>query len=169
MNPGRERTENMDSNQGSTRDVICIRLSIVFFTASSALLMGLNKETSQFGAGKMEFNYTSISVFKFSMIANAIVSGYFLLSIVFFFVPHNKMHIVYGLDGAASYVAMLATASLCAIAQVAVYGELSPGWSPVCEHVPHFCHQMAFSLGSSAFGCTFCYLNHLNSLSLEAP
>ncbi|CAO2829559.1 unnamed protein product [Amaranthus hypochondriacus] len=145
-------------------------------TLASAIAMGTTNETLPFFTQFIRFRaeYDDLPTFTFFVVANAIITGYLVLSLAF-----SILHIVRsGATGTRILLAILDTAALglltaaasaaAAIVYLAHKGNTSANWFSICQQYNSFCERISGSLiGSFVAIVLFVLLIILSALAIS--
>ncbi|KAJ0260986.1 Casparian strip membrane protein 5 [Hirschfeldia incana] len=131
-----------------------LRIIAFFNTISSAILMATTNETLPFFTQFIRFHaeYKDLPALTFFVVANAVVSGYLILSLPFAFVHivknkiENSRIILIVLDVAMVGLLASGASSAAAIVYLAHNGNNNTNWFAVCQQFNSFCERISGSL-----------------------
>ncbi|KAL0784644.1 hypothetical protein Bca101_000889 [Brassica carinata] len=124
-----------------------LRIIAFFNTISSAILMATTNETLPFFTQFIRFHadYNDLPALTFFVVANAVVSGYLILTLPLAFVhivkkkTENSRILLIILDVAMVGLLASGAASAAAIVYLAHKGNNNTNWFPVCQQFNSFC------------------------------
>ncbi|KAL0709540.1 hypothetical protein Bca4012_016518 [Brassica carinata] len=131
-----------------------LRIIAFFNTISSAILMGTTNETLPFFTQFIRFHadYNDLPALTFFVVANAVVSGYLILSLPLAFVHivknknENSRILLIVLDVAMVGLLASGASSAAAIVYLAHNGNNNTNWFSVCQQFNSFCERISGSL-----------------------
>ncbi|KAJ6878125.1 CASP-like protein 1C3 isoform X1 [Populus alba x Populus x berolinensis] len=120
---------------------LLIRLIAFGATLAAVIIMATSHEKGSFFALSYEAKYSDTPVFKYFVIANAIVTVYGFLAL---FIPSESplWRLVLALDLVFTMLLISSISAALAVAQVGKKGNSSAGWLPVCGQVTKYCNQV---------------------------
>ncbi|KAK7853383.1 casparian strip membrane protein 3 [Quercus suber] len=140
---------------------LVLRLCGIAVALAATAIMGTTQQTLPF--------FT-----QFFVIANAIASGYLVLSLPFSIICIVRPHlrglriVLIVLDTLMVGLAMAAAASAATIADLAQNGNSNANWAPICQQFDDFCQSITEAVQSSfAVAVIFILLVVFSSLSLR--
>ncbi|KAL0331819.1 UNVERIFIED_CONTAM: CASP-like protein 1F1 [Sesamum calycinum] len=142
---------------------LTLRVLVIGFTLAAAITMTTSNQSVAFFGIVMDARYTYSSSFRFKMVADSIVCGLSLLSVILLLSlnrpksnPNNYFYLF--LHDLVSAVLLLSGGSAAmAIGYVGRFGQPQTGWIPICDRVPKFCDKILVSIVSS-FLAVICLL-----------
>ncbi|CAG7911210.1 unnamed protein product [Brassica rapa] len=131
-----------------------LRIVAFFNTITSAILMATTNETLPFFTQFIRFHaeYSDLSALTFFVIANAVVSGYLILSLPLAFVhivkskTQNSRVLLIILDVAMLGLLTAGASSAAAIVYLAHKGNNNTNWFSICQQFNSFCERISGSL-----------------------
>ncbi|CAH8361156.1 unnamed protein product [Eruca vesicaria subsp. sativa] len=131
-----------------------LRIIAFFNTISSAILMATTNETLPFFTQFIRFHadYNDLPALTFFVVANAIVSGYLILSLPLAFVhiiknkTENSRILLIVLDVAMVGLLASGASAAAAIVYLAHNGNNNTNWFAVCQQFNSFCERISGSL-----------------------
>ncbi|KAJ6754536.1 NITRATE FORMATE IRON DEHYDROGENASE [Salix purpurea] len=142
---------------------ITIRFFAIAFTLAAIPVMITAEEPISLFGMAISPSYKQSSAMKFLLGANATVCAFTVLSLLFVWPLRRSgsKHINYFLlhlhDMVMTLLLMSGCSAATAVGYLSQYGQPETSWSPICDIVKKFCHQILIStvLSYLAF---FCYL-----------
>ncbi|EXB31945.1 hypothetical protein L484_013577 [Morus notabilis] len=137
-----------------------LRLIAIVGTLASAVAMGTTNETLPFFTRFTRFRaeYDDLPTFTFFVVANAIVSGYLVLSLVlsFFHIvrsnAQNSRVLLIIFDAAMLGLLTAGASASAAIVYLAHNGNTNTNWFAICRQFNSFCERISGSLIGSFVG-----------------
>ncbi|XP_022954075.1 casparian strip membrane protein 1 [Cucurbita moschata] len=163
-------------NRGLSILDFILRLAAIVGTLGSAIAMGTTNQTLPFVTQFIQFRaeYNDIPMFTFFVVANAIVSGYLVLSLPFsiFHILRNRAHgtrvLLVFLDGGMMALLTSGASAAAAIVYLAHKGNAKTNWLAVCQQFNSFCERISGSLiGSFAAIILFLVMIFLSGVALS--
>ncbi|KAA8516766.1 hypothetical protein F0562_017036 [Nyssa sinensis] len=153
-----------------------LRLCAIAATLAATVAMGTTEQTLPFFTQFFQFqaSYDDFLTFQFFVIANAIVTGYLVLSIPFSIVcivrPHatgpRLLLIIFDIVMVA--LATAAASSAAAIVYLAHNGNSSANWNAICQQFTDFCQSVSGAVvGSFVAVVIFVFLVVLSAFALR--
>ncbi|KAK4607865.1 hypothetical protein RGQ29_001614 [Quercus rubra] len=155
---------------------LVLRLCGIAVALAATAIMGTTQQTLPFFTQFFQFQaqYNDLPTFTFFVIANAIASGYLVLSLPFSIVCIVRPHLrglrilLIVLDTLMIGLAMAAAASAATIADLAQNGNSNANWAPICQQFDDFCQSITEAVQSSfAVAVIFILLVVFSSLTLR--
>ncbi|CAE6102619.1 unnamed protein product [Arabidopsis arenosa] len=153
-----------------------LRIVAFFNTIGSAILMGTTHETLPFFTQFIRFQaeYNDLPALTFFVVANAVVSGYLILSLTLAFVhivkrkTQNTRILLIVLDVAMLGLLAAGASSAAAIVYLAHNGNNKTNWFAICQQFNSFCERISGSLiGSFIAVFLFILLILLSAIALS--
>ncbi|XP_010453663.1 PREDICTED: casparian strip membrane protein 5 [Camelina sativa] len=131
-----------------------LRIVAFFNTIGSAILMGTTHETLPFFTQFIRFQaeYNDLPALTFFVVANAVVSGYLILSLTLAFVhivkskTQNSRILLIVLDVVMLGLLTAGASSAAAIVYLAHNGNNKTNWNAICQQFNSFCERISGSL-----------------------
>ncbi|EOA22489.1 hypothetical protein CARUB_v10003142mg [Capsella rubella] len=131
-----------------------LRIVACFNTMGSAILMGTTHETLPFFTQFIRFQaeYSDLPALTFFVVANAVVSGYLILSLTLAFVhivkskTQNSRILLIVLDVVMLGLLAAGASSAAAIVYLAHNGNNKTNWFAICQQFNSFCERISGSL-----------------------
>ncbi|CAN8256228.1 unnamed protein product [Cochlearia groenlandica] len=131
-----------------------LRIVAFFNTISSAILMATTNETLPFFTQFIRFHadYNDLPALTFFVVANAIVSGYLILSLPLAFIhiiknkTQNSRILLIVLDVAMLGLLASGASSATSIVYLAHNGNTKTNWFAICQQFNSFCERISGSL-----------------------
>ncbi|CAH8271168.1 unnamed protein product [Arabidopsis lyrata] len=131
-----------------------LRIVAFFNTIGSAILMGTTHETLPFFTQFIRFQaeYNDLPALTFFVVANAVVSGYLIMSLTLAFVhivkrkTQNTRILLIVLDVAMLGLLSAGASSAAAIVYLAHNGNNKTNWFAICQQFNSFCERISGSL-----------------------
>ncbi|KAL1205917.1 Casparian strip membrane protein 5 [Cardamine amara subsp. amara] len=131
-----------------------LRIVAFFNTIGSAILMGTTHETLPFFTQFIRFQaeYNDLPALSFFVVANAVVSGYLILSLTLAFVHIVKSKtqstrvLLIVLDVVMLGLLTAGASSAAAIVYLAHNGNNKTNWFAICQQFNSFCERISGSL-----------------------
>ncbi|KAK4417938.1 CASP-like protein 1F2 [Sesamum alatum] len=142
---------------------LSLRILVIGFTLAAAITMTTSNQSVTFFGIVMDARYTYSSSFRFTMVADSLVCGLSLLSVIHLLSlnrpksnPKNYFYLL--LQDLVSLLLLLSGCSAAmAIGYVGRFGQPQTGWIAICDRVPKFCDKILVSIVSS-FLAVICLL-----------
>ncbi|CAK7329165.1 unnamed protein product [Dovyalis caffra] len=136
---------------------LVLRLSAIAAGFAATSLMGTTDQTLPFFTQFFQFHaeFNDVPTFLFFMIANAIASGYLVLSLPFSIVCIVRPHaagprlLLIILDSVVMGLTISAASATAAIVYLAHNGNSSTNWNPFCQQFNDFCQQVSSAVVAS--------------------
>ncbi|KAA8518535.1 hypothetical protein F0562_016009 [Nyssa sinensis] len=153
-----------------------LRLCAIAATLAATVSMGTTDQTLPFFTQFFQFqaSYDDLPAFQFFVIANAIVTGYLVLSIPFSIVCIVRPHAVGPrllliiCDTVMVTLTTAAAASAAAIVYLAHNGNSSANWNSICQQFTDFCQSVSGAVvGSFVAVVLFLFLVVLSAFALR--
>ncbi|GMN42212.1 hypothetical protein TIFTF001_011437 [Ficus carica] len=137
-----------------------LRLIAIVGTLASAIAMGTTNQTLPFFTRFIRFRaqYKDLPTFTFFVVANAVVSGYLVLSLVlsFFHIVRttatNSRIILITFDTIMLCLLAVGASATAAIVYLAHNGNVNTNWFAICQQFNSFCERISGSLIGSFVG-----------------
>ncbi|KAL3653883.1 hypothetical protein CASFOL_003564 [Castilleja foliolosa] len=142
---------------------LALRIVVIAFTLAGAIIMVTSQQTVSIFGIALKASYSYSSSFRFNVVANSIVCGLVVLSMVLVITlnhpkwnPKNHFYL-FLLDMVSLLVLLSGSSAAMAIGYLGRFGQSKTGWMPVCDRVPKFCDKIILSIVSS-FVAVICLL-----------
>ncbi|XP_052184587.1 casparian strip membrane protein 3-like [Diospyros lotus] len=153
-----------------------LRLCAIAATLAAATTMGTTDQTLPFFTQFIQFqaSYDDLPAFSFFVIANALASGYLVLSLPFSIVgivrPHaagiRLLLLIFDIMMVALTTASAAAAA--AVVYLAHNGNSSANWVAICQQFNGFCQRVSTAVVASFIGAViFVFLVILSAVALR--
>ncbi|KAJ6311075.1 hypothetical protein OIU76_015739 [Salix suchowensis] len=141
---------------------LVLRLSAIVAGFAATSLMGTTDQTLPFFTQFFQFHaqYNDLPTFLFFVIANAIASGYLVLSLPFSIVCIIRSHasgprlLLLILDSVMMGLTTSAASASAAIVYLAHNGNSSANWNAFCQQFGNFCQQVSSAVVASLIAAT---------------
>lgn len=153
-----------------------LRLCAIVAALAATTTMGTTNQTLPFFTQFFQFqaNYDDLPAFTFFVIANAIASGYLVLSLPFSIVGIVRPHAVgirlllLILDTLMVAVTTAAASAAAAIVYLAHNGNSNTNWLAICQQFNDFCQRVSGAVVASFIGALiFMFLVVLSAVALR--
>lgn len=153
-----------------------LRLCAIAIALAATAIMGTTEQTLPFFTQFFQFQaqYNDLPTFTFFVIANAIASGYLVLSLPFSIVCIVRPHLVGPrlfliiVDTVMVGLTMAAAAAAAAIVFLAQNGNSNANWPAICQQYDNFCQSITQAVEASfAAAVIFILLVVFSSLTLR--
>ncbi|XP_010551838.1 PREDICTED: casparian strip membrane protein 5 [Tarenaya hassleriana] len=153
-----------------------LRIIAFLNTIGSAIIMGTTNETLPFFTQFIRFRaeYNDLPALTFFVVANAVVSGYLILSLALSFFnilknnAQNSRVLLIFLDVASLGLLTAGASSAAAIVYLAHEGNNRTNWFAICQQFNSFCERISGSLiGSFIAVALFVLLILLSAIALS--
>ncbi|KAI3457790.1 hypothetical protein Pfo_014453 [Paulownia fortunei] len=134
---------------------LTLRILVIAFTLAGAITMTTSEQSVTFFGIVMEARYSYSSSFRFKVVADSVVCGLSVLSVILVIAlnrpksnPKNYFYLL--LHDMVSVLLLLSGCSAAmAIGYVGRFGQAQTGWIAICDRVAKFCDKIMVSILSS--------------------
>ncbi|GAB2272157.1 hypothetical protein Dimus_006977 [Dionaea muscipula] len=155
-----------------------VRLCAVAASLAATIAMGTTNQTLPFFTQFFQFqaSYSNFPAFTFFVIANAVTSGYLILSLLFSIVAVVRPQanaprlLLITFDTVAVTLTTAGAGSAAAIVYLAHKGNANANWLPICQQFDSFCRRVSGSVvGSFIAVVLLIFLVVLSAIALKRP
>ncbi|KAK4492786.1 hypothetical protein RD792_000108 [Penstemon davidsonii] len=140
-----------------------LRVFVIAFSLAGAIITATAYESVIVFGIVMDAKYTYSAAFRYKVVADSVVCGVSVLSVVIFIAlnrpksnPKNYFYLF--LNDLGSLLLLLSgCSSALAIGYVAQFGEQKMGWIMICDRVSQYCHKTTTAIVST-FIAVICLL-----------
>ncbi|GAB2235929.1 hypothetical protein Droror1_Dr00026374 [Drosera rotundifolia] len=157
---------------------LIIRICAVAAALGATIAMGTAEQTLPFFTQFFQFqaSYTNLPAFTFFVIANAVTTGYLILSLPFSIIsivrPQARAPrlLLVALDTVAVTLTTAGAGSAAAIDYLAHKGNVSANWLPICQQFDQFCQRTSGAVVASFITAVLLiFLIVLSAIALKRP
>ncbi|KAL3630871.1 hypothetical protein CASFOL_023855 [Castilleja foliolosa] len=142
---------------------LALRIVVIALSVAGAIIMVTSQQTVSIFGIAMKARYSYSSSFRFNVVADSIVSGLVVLSVILVISlnhpksnPNNYFYLLL-LDLVSVLLLLSGSSAAMAIGYVGRFGQSQTGWIPICDHLARFCDKIMMSIVSS-FVAVICLL-----------
>ncbi|KAL7145861.1 hypothetical protein ABFS83_06G002500 [Erythranthe nasuta] len=134
---------------------LCVRIVVIAFTLAGAVTMTTSAQSVTVFGIVMDARYTFSSSFRFKLVADSVVCGLSVLSVVLVISLNrpksNSKNYFYLLllDMVSVLLLVSGCSAAMAIGYVGRFGQAQTGWIAICDRVEIFCYKILVSIASS--------------------
>ncbi|XP_058103004.1 CASP-like protein 1F2 [Magnolia sinica] len=147
-----ERNPRQINNKTSVLAQILLRTIAFGATLAATLLIATSKQSIVLYGYPINAEYSYSPPFRFFLGANALVSGYSLLSMPFAFILSRQRtdlwgsYVMFLMDLMMMGLTIAASSAATSIGYLGRYGNSHIGWTAICDNFGKFCNKVGISV-----------------------